>query len=148
MTARTFTGIMEMEPFPIRVFEARLGRLRSYLGWGALFFDHDNDGWSDILMVNGHLSPEIDTAGSDSHFRQPKLLFHNLGNGHFADVYAEAGTALSALQSSPGAAMADLLSDGRLSVAVNELHKRPSLLMVQQKPPEHWVALKAVGCEI
>jgi hypothetical protein len=131
--------------FSDRVFEAGLGRIRSYLGWGALFFDYDNDGWSDILMVNGHLSPEIDVAGSDSHFRQRKLLFHNLGNGHFADVSAEVGTALSVPQSSRGAAIADLLNDGRLSVAVNELHEHPSLLMLQLKPPGHWIAIKALG---
>jgi hypothetical protein len=107
--------------------------------------DYDNDGWSDILMVNGHLSPEIDVAGSDSHFRQRKLLFRNLGNGHFADVSAEVGAALSAPQSSRGAAIADLLNDGRLSVAVNELHERPSLLLLQQKPPAHWIAIKTVG---
>jgi hypothetical protein len=131
--------------FSDRVFEAGLGRVRSYLGWGALFFDYDNDGWSDILMVNGHLSPEIDVAGSDSHFRQPKLLFHNLGSGHFADVSAEAGIALSDPHSSRGAAVADLLNDGRLSVAVNELHERPSLLMPQEKPPRHWIGIKTVG---
>jgi hypothetical protein len=131
--------------FSDQVFDAGLGRVRSYLGWGALFFDYDNDGWSDILTVNGHLSPEIDIAGSDSHFRQPKLLFRNLGNGHFADVSAGAGTVLSALHSSRGAAFADLLNDGRLSVAVNELHERPSLLMLQQKPPGHWISIKTVA---
>jgi hypothetical protein len=96
-------------------------------------------------MVNGHLSPEIDIAGSDSHFRQPKLLFHNLGNGHFSDVSAAAGPALSALRSSRGAAIADLLNDGRLSVAVNEMHERPSLLMLQQKPSGHWISIDTVG---
>lgn len=131
--------------FSDQVFEAGLGRVRSYLGWGALFFDYDNDGWSDILMVNGHLSPEIDTAAGDSHFRQRKLLFRNLGNGHFADVSAGAGPALNAPHSSRGAAVADLLDDGRLSVAVNELHERPSLLMLQQKPPGHWISIKTVG---
>ena len=128
--------------FSDRVFEAGLGRVRSYLGWGALFLDYDNDGWIDILMVNGHLSPEIDIAGSDSRFRQQKLLFHNLGDGHFADVSDVAGTAL---KSSRGAAMADLLNDGRLSVAVNELHERPSLLMLQPKPAGHWIGIKTVG---
>src|SRR5438552_5157502 len=38
--------------FSDRVFEAGLGRLRSYLGWGALFLDYDNDTWPDILTVN------------------------------------------------------------------------------------------------
>ena len=131
--------------FTDQVFQAGLGRVRAYLGWGALFLDYDNDGWSDILMVNGHLSPEIDIAGSDSHFRQPKLLFHNLGNGHFSDVSATAGPALSALRSSRGAAIADLLNDGRLSVAVNEMHERPSLLMLQQEPSGHWISIETVG---
>lgn len=73
------------------------------------------------------------------------MHFHNLRNGHFADVSAEAGTALTTLQSSRGAAVADLLNDRRLSVAVNEMNQRPSLLMLQQRPPSHWIAIKAVG---
>lgn len=131
--------------FSDRVFAAGLGKVRSYLGWGALFFDYDNDGWSDILLVNGHLSPEVEASGSDSHFRQRKLLFHNLRDGRFADVSADAGEPFSVAKSSRGAATADLLNDGRLAIAVNELHERPSLLMPEQKPPGHWVSIKAVG---
>ncbi len=131
--------------FSDRVFEAGLGRVRSALGWGALFLDYDNDGWSDILMANGHLSPEIDLSGSDSHYRQPKLLFHNLRNGHFQDVTAEAGAALTALHSSRGAASADILNDGRISVAINEMHEHPSLIMLRDKPAGHWLDIRTVG---
>jgi hypothetical protein len=131
--------------FSDRVFEAGLGRIRSSLGWGAIFLDYDNDGWSDILMVNGHLSPEIDSAGSDSHYRQAKLLYHNLRNGHFQDVSAGSGAVLSNLHSSRGAAEADLLNDGRITIAVNELHERPSLLMPQSKPSNHWVGIRTIG---
>jgi hypothetical protein len=131
--------------FSDRVFPAGLGRLRNYLGWGALFFDYDNDGWSDILLVNGHLTPEIDKAGSDSQFRQPKTLFRNLRNGKFQDVTSESGAALSAIHSSRGAALADLLNDGRLSVAVNELHEPPSLLMLRTAPAGHWIGIRTMG---
>ncbi len=131
--------------FSDKVFEAGLGRLRSYLGWGALFLDYDNDGWSDILIVNGHLSAEIDRAGSDSHFRQPKALFHNLRNGKFQNVTANSGPALTAMHSSRGSAVADILNDGRLSVAVNELHEAPSLLMLQTQPAGHWIGIRTVG---
>jgi enediyne biosynthesis protein E4 len=127
------------------VFQAGLGRLRSDLGWGALFLDYDNDTWPDILMVNGHLSAEIDRAGSDSHYQQRKLLYHNLGNGHFEDVSARSGPAFRALHSSRGAAAADLLNDGRLSVGVNELHELPSLLMPDSGSGGHWIGMRTVG---
>jgi hypothetical protein len=131
--------------FSDRVFEAGLGRIRSSLGWGAMFLDYDNDGWSDILMVNGHLSPEIDSAGSDSHYRQSKLLYHNLHDGHFQDVSAQSGAVFASLHSSRGAAAADLLNDGRVTVAVNEMHERPSLLMPLEKSFNHWIGIRTVG---
>jgi len=131
--------------FSDRVFDAGLGRLRSYLGWGALFFDYDNDSWPDILIVNGHLAPEIDAAGSDSHFRQRKLLYHNLGNGRFEDVSAHSGPPFAALHSSRGAAVGDILNDGRLSVAVNELHETPSLLMPDGAAAGHWLGIRTIG---
>ncbi len=122
--------------FSDRVFESGLGRLRSYLGWGVLFADFDNDGWSDILMVNGHLTPEIDSAAGDSRFRQRKLLYRNLRNGHFEEISARSGPGLSELHSSRGAAVADLFNDGRLSVVVNELDETPSLLVLDRPASE------------
>ncbi|HXF27160.1 MAG TPA: CRTAC1 family protein [Bryobacteraceae bacterium] len=131
--------------FSDRVFDAGLGRLRNYLGWGAVFLDYDNDGWSDILLVNGHLTPEIDAAGSDSHYRQPKALFHNLRNGRFQDVSAQSGPAFAELHSSRGAAAADILNDGRISIAVNELNEPPSLLVPQAVAMGHWIGIKTIG---
>jgi enediyne biosynthesis protein E4 len=131
--------------FSDHVFEAGLGRMRSYLGWGALFLDYDNDTWPDILIVNGHLSAEIDSAGSDSRYQQRKLLYRNLGNGQFEDVSARSGPAFSALHSSRGAATADLVNDGRLSVAVNELHEQPSLLMPDSRSAGHWIGIRTIG---
>ena len=112
---------------------------------GALFFDYDNDTWPDILVVNGHLSAEIDSAGSDSRYKQRKLLYHNLGNGHFEDVSQRSGPAFSDLHSSRGAAAADILSDGRLSVAVNELHEHPSLLTAESRSGGHWMGIRTIG---
>ena len=40
----------------------RIGLNRNWVGWGAGFADFDNDGWPDILLVNGHVFPELDTA--------------------------------------------------------------------------------------
>ena len=55
-----------------------------FLGWGALFFDHDNDGWPDIFCANGHVYPEVD-KGRNETYRQPLQLFRNRGGGKFAE---------------------------------------------------------------
>ena len=33
-----------------------------FVGWGDGFLDFDNDGWKDIMMINGHVYPEVDRA--------------------------------------------------------------------------------------
>jgi len=131
--------------FSDRVFQAGLGRLRNYLGWGVIATDFDNDGWTDMLIVNGHLTPEIDSARSDSTYRQRKVLYRNLGNGRFEDVTAAAGADMASLHSSRGAAAADLRNDGRVAVAVNELHEMPSLLVPEAPARNHWIGIRLVG---
>jgi enediyne biosynthesis protein E4 len=131
--------------FTDRVFQSGLGRLRNYLGWGALFFDFDNDGWSDIFIVNGHLSPEIDAAKIDTSYGQRKLLYRNSQNGTFEEISAASGPALIALHSSRGAAVADILNDGRLAVAANEMNEPPSLLIVQGSQAGHWIGIQLKG---
>ena len=131
--------------FSDRVFQAGLGRLRNYLGWGIVAADFDNDGWTDVLIVNGHLTPEIDSARSDSSYRQRKVLYRNLGDGRFEDVTAVAGADIARPHSSRGAAVADFLNDGRMTVAVNELHEPPSLLMPDAPPRNHWIGIRLDG---
>jgi len=131
--------------FSDRVFFAGLGRQRNLLGWGVLFLDYDNDGWSDILIVNGHLSAEVDLPGVDSQYRQPKLLYRNLHDGRFQDVSRVSGPGLMALHSSRGAAVADIRNDGRLAVVVNEMNEPPSLLTLQSSLPGHWIGIQLKG---
>src|SRR5918994_1291198 len=64
---------------------------RPYVGWGTSFFDLDNDGWLDLLVVNGHVYPQIDTLPSGARYRQPKLLHVNLSGGAFCDASRQAG---------------------------------------------------------
>jgi hypothetical protein len=50
-------------------------------GNGAAFFDYDNDGDVDALIVNGSTLPNMKQGGD-----QMIALFRNDGKGHFADV--------------------------------------------------------------
>ena len=45
--------------------------------------DMDNDGWPDILVVNGHVYPEVDTSHLGIPYREPRLVYWNMGNGKF-----------------------------------------------------------------
>ena len=59
-----------------------------YVGWGNAFFDYDNDSLLDLIVVNGHVYPQLDKARlrASAGYRQRKLLFRNLGNGTFEEV--------------------------------------------------------------
>ena len=40
------------------------------MGWGVGFFDFDNDGWPDILAVNGHVYPEVGQPNDEQGYRR------------------------------------------------------------------------------
>jgi enediyne biosynthesis protein E4 len=114
---------------------------RPYVGWGTGFFDLDNDGWLDLLVVNGHVYPQIDTLPSGARYRQPKLLHMNQGNGSFCDASQRAGTALSEPRVSRGAAFGDLDNDGQIDIVINDLDGPPMILHNEGDNANHWVTL-------
>ena len=126
-------------------FAAGLGLHTQYLGWGTMFLDFDNDGWPDLLLVNGHVYPEVDKQHLGSDYEEPRILYHNDGHGKFVDISAEAGPGITAKSSSRGLAIGDLWNDGKLSAVVSNMNAPPSLLVNQVKTPNHWVAIRTVG---
>jgi enediyne biosynthesis protein E4 len=108
--------------------EAGLGINRKYLGFGAGFFDYDNDGWEDIFLANGHVYSQIAARGLYLSYKQPRLLYQNLRNGRFKDVSAEAGAGIQTRAVSRGCAFGDLDNDGDIDVVVNNLDAAPSVL--------------------
>ena len=115
------------------------------LGWGAMFADVDNDGWPDLLTANGHVYPEVDSAKLGTYYREPRLLYQNLGNGKFRDVSKLSGPGLTEPRSSRGLAIGDLFNDGRLEAVVNNLSDLPMLLVNVAKNENHWLGVQLVG---
>jgi len=75
------------------------------MGPGCAFIDYDNDGYPDILLVNGEDWPGHPHAGATT----PKL-YHNNRNGTFTDVTRQAGLAVPMF--GLGAAIGDYDNDG------------------------------------
>src|SRR5216684_2327465 len=117
---------------------AGLGLYTKYLGWGTMFLDVDNDGWPDLLLVNGHVYPEVDKQHLGSDYQEPRILYRNKGNGTFEGISANAGPGINARASSRGLAIGDLWNDGRISAVITNLNAIPSLLVNQVRNSNHW----------
>ena len=124
---------------------AGLGLYTQYLGWGTMFLDFDNDGWPDLILVNGHVYPEVDSQHLGSNYKEPRILYHNNGDGTFSDISASAGAGITTPASSRGLALGDLWNDGRMSAVINNMNAPPSLLVNQVHNTNHWIAIHAVG---
>ncbi len=124
---------------------AGMSRNTRYVGWGAGFFDFDNDGWKDLLLVNGHVFPEVERLGIDIHFKDRAILYRNLGNGRFADLSETAGPALLQRHSARGAAFGDYDNDGLVEVLVNNQNEPPSLFKQMARQSNHWMILRLAG---
>jgi hypothetical protein len=116
-----------------------------YILWGTGFVDLDNDGWLDILQVAGHVYAEIQTIDPGEPYRNPRLLYRNLGDGKFEDVSALAGPGLADPHSSRGAAFGDFDNDGDLDVAIMNMDEPPSLLRNDYKGANRWIKVKLEG---
>jgi len=131
--------------FDDKTFPAGFGLNTQYLGWGVMFLDFDNDGWLDLLLVNGHVYPEVDSQHLGSNFREPRILYRNNGNGTFTDISAAAGPGITAVSSSRGLAVGDLWNDGRISAVVSNMNALPSLLVNDVRNGNHWIAFRTIG---
>jgi hypothetical protein len=116
-----------------------------YVKWGTVFFDADNDGWLDLIVVGGHVYPQIDTLPSGSRYREPKVLQLNQKDGTFCDATEQAGSALSVPRVSRGVAAGDLFNDGNVDIVVEDLAGEPMILKNNGIKGKHWVSFELQG---
>ena len=118
-----------------------------FTGFGTAWLDFDNDGWLDILAVNGAVTSIEELARANDPFplHQQKLLLHNLGNGQFEDVSERAGAAFRTPRVGRGAAFGDVDNDGHVDVVVANDNGPAELLMNQAGGRSHWAGLRLVG---
>jgi hypothetical protein len=124
---------------------AGMGHNTRFVGWGAGFFDFDNDSWPDLLLVNAHVFPEVERLATDIRYRERPILYHNRGDGSFADISEKAGPGILEAHASRGAAFGDYDNDGLVEALVNNQNELPSLLRQTSRPQGNWVILKLEG---
>jgi hypothetical protein len=117
-----------------------------FLGWGTDFLDYDNDGWLDLLVVNGHVYPAVDRMSWNTSYAQRALLFRNLEGKRFEEVGAAAGDGLTTARASRGSAVGDLDNDGGVDVVINNIDSAPTVARnVGGGSAAHWLTIRLVG---
>ncbi len=117
----------------------------SLVKWGTAFVDLDNDGWEDLILVSGHVYPQVDSLPSGPGYRQPGVLELNQKDGTFCDASNQAGNALMEKRVSRGLAVGDLFNDGNMDVVVEDLDGSPMILRNHGVPGRHWVSFELDG---
>jgi hypothetical protein len=121
-----------------------------FTGFGTSWFDYDNDGWLDVMVVNGavDLLPRLVQERDPYPLHQTNQLFHNLGTGRFEEVTDRAGAAFEPSEVSRGAAFGDIDNDGDLDAVVTNNNGPARLLLNAVGNRNRWLGLRMLGADV
>jgi len=114
-------------------------------GVAMKFLDYDNDGWVDILQANGAMLDNIHLYHSEVSYKEPPLMYRNVGKGHFDKVSDSLGADFTRPIAGRGLATADFDNDGDIDVAVNVRGDYPELLRNDGGNANHWLEVQLIG---
>jgi hypothetical protein len=116
-------------------------------GWGAAFFDYDNDGDPDLVMTNGQIFPFQEGTPSgeaeEIFHDDPMRLWRNDGAGAWPEVAASSG--ITHTGSGKGLLTFDYDADGDLDLFVVTNSGQPVLYRNDGGNDNDWLRVKVVG---
>ena len=120
-----------------------------FTGFGTAWVDFDNDGWLDLLAVNGDVQviESLVQAGDPFPLHQRNQVFRNRGGEGFDDVTAGAGPVFELSEVGRGAAFGDVDNDGDVDVLVVNNNGPARLLINDAGHRKRWVGLRLLGGE-
>jgi enediyne biosynthesis protein E4 len=114
-------------------------------GVSMKFLDYDNDGWPDILQINGAMVDNVHLYHSEVTYKEPLLMFRNLGKGQFEKVSDALGPDFNRPIAGRGLATADFDNDGDIDIVTNNRGDSPSLLRNDGGNANHWLEVLPIG---
>ena len=127
-------------------YRSGIGNKATLLSGVAMqFLDYDNDGWTDILQLNGAMLDNIHLIHSEVAYKEPLLMFRNLGRGQFEKVSDTLGADFINPIAGRGLAVADFDNDGDLDIAINNRGDYPELLRNDGGNANHWLEVRLIG---
>ena len=126
-------------------FAAGMGDSLPSVGWGADFFDVDNDADKDLIIANGHLQDTVEQYDGTTTYPQRNYLLINNGHGGFFNEPLKTLKDLHALRVSRGIATGDYDNDGDLDVLISNANDTPQLLRNDSENRGNWILIRTVG---
>jgi len=114
-------------------------------GVSMKFLDYDNDGWPDILQLNGAMLDNVQLYHGEVSYKEPLLMFRNLGKGQFEKVSDSLGPDFMRPIAGRGLATADYDNDGDIDIVTNNRGDYPSLLRNDGGNANHWLEILLIG---
>ena len=121
-----------------------LGVETRFVCWGAGIVDLDNDGLPDLFIAAGQVYPELEKRAPFP-YKNPRILFRNLGGGKFEELFSEAGPAIRVPHCSRGCAFGDFDNDGDLDIVIMNMNEPPSLLRNDTTGRNRWLKVQLEG---
>lgn len=112
------------------------------LGFGCQLFDANNDGWLDLVVLNGHID---DYRGAGIPFQMQPQAFANVGGRFQLRPAVEVGTYFEQPALGRSLQTSDFNNDGRVDLVATHLDRRAALLQNTGATAHRWVQFRLVG---
>jgi len=127
-------------------FESGVGEATlPFVGFGAVFFDYDNDTDLDLAIANGDVIDNVSLFRDSTSYEQRNLLLQNDGMGKFKDVGPASGPGFALKKPSRSLSAADIDNDGDLDLLIGNVGQTADLLRNDGGNNNNSLSIRTVG---